>query len=99
MGGKRSSRGSKIKSLNQWIHFVRVRKKIKNQVKRITCKWINQNLTFGWRAWILFITKYKENVLLVTQQSNNKKRHEIPAIKITEKPALIAEWLGMSVLA
>jgi len=39
---------SETKCFHQWLNMIHIR-------QRVTRKWINQNLTVGWHAWIQYL--------------------------------------------
>ena len=46
---------SEAKCFHQWLNMIHIRQRVREHVKRTTRKWINQNLTVGWRAWIKYL--------------------------------------------
>ena len=48
----RVQRMTEARCINMWKELVLARQRVRERVVRATRKWINQNLTVGWRSWI-----------------------------------------------
>ena len=54
---------SEAKCFHCWLDSVHTRQRVREHVKRTTRKWINQNLTVGWRAWTVFVSAKNRYIL------------------------------------
>merc|ERR1711871_1576120 len=68
---------SEAKCFHCWLDSVHTRQRVREHVKRTTRKWINQNLTVGWRAWTLFVHNSRAAEVKRMQRSAEEKRRDV----------------------
>ena len=57
--------------------FLHLRQKIRHRVKATARKWIHQNMSIGWRAWITFLYDSRAAVKYMQLNDEEKRRQVV----------------------